>query len=306
MNLELAIEGLLADFRAHRSVRAKSLLITIFGDTLEPRGDGVWLSSLIRLAKPIGISERLVRTSVYRLTQEKWLARTSLGRRSYYQLTEAGHRQFANAEHRIYGGSNRRWDGQWRVAIVPPKSISVSARNQIRKELKWQGFGTLTADVLIHPTAELEPVRAMLAHRNLTGKVKVICGNSVGDSESPSELLNRCFNLDSIEREYDRFNQRLEDLWRATRRERKNIDGEAAFVGRTLLIHEYRRILLHDPDVPEALLPGNWPGAEARKRCARIYLSLCKAADLWAVSCCEVTGSPLGQPGKDYLKRFNR
>lgn len=306
MNLELAIEDLLADFRAHRSVRAKSLLITIFGDTLEPRGDGVWLSSLIRLAKPIGISERLVRTSVYRLTQEKWLARTSLGRRSYYQLTEAGHRQFANAEHRIYGGSNRRWDGQWRVVIVPPKSISVSARNQIRKELKWQGFGTLTADVLIHPTADLEPVRAMLAHRNLTGKVKVICGNSVGDSESPSELLNRCFNLDSIEREYDRFNQRLEDLWRATRRERKNIDGEAAFVGRTLLIHEYRRILLHDPDVPEALLPGNWPGAEARKRCARIYLSLCKAADLWAVSCCEVTGSPLGQPGKDYLKRFNR
>ena len=306
MNLELAIEDLLADFRAHRSVRAKSLLITIFGDTLEPRGDGVWLSSLIRLAKPIGISERLVRTSVYRLTQEKWLARTSLGRRSYYQLTEAGHRQFANAEHRIYGGSNRRWDGQWRVVIVPPKSISVSARNQIRKELKWQGFGTLTADVLIHPTADLEPVRAMLAHRNLTGKVKVICGNSVGDSESPSELLNRCFNLDSIEREYDRFNQRLEDLWRATRRERKNIDGEAAFVGRTLLIHEYRRILLHDPDVPEALLPDNWPGAEARKRCARIYLSLCKAADLWAVSCCEVTGSPLGQPGKDYLKRFNR
>ena len=306
MNLELAIEDLLADFRAHRSVRAKSLLITIFGDTLEPRGDGVWLSSLIRLAKPIGISERLVRTSVYRLTQEKWLARTSLGRRSYYQLTEAGHRQFANAEHRIYGGSNRRWDGQWRVVIVPPKSISVSARNQIRKELKWQGFGTLTADVLIHPTADLEPVRAMLAHRNLTGKVKVICGNSVGDSESPSELLNRCFNLDSIEREYDRFNQRLEDLWRATRRERKNIDGEAAFIGRTLLIHEYRRILLHDPDVPEALLPGNWPGAEARKRCARIYLSLCKAADLWAVSCCEVTGSPLGQPGKDYLRRFNR
>ena len=131
MNLELAIERLLADFRDRRPVRAKSLLITIFGDTLEPRGGGVWLASLIQLAKPIGLSERLVRTSVYRLTQ----ARTSLGRRSYYQLTEAGHRQFANAEHRIYGGSNRRWDGQWRVVIVPPKSISASARNQIKRNL---------------------------------------------------------------------------------------------------------------------------------------------------------------------------
>ena len=74
MNLELAIERLLADFRTRRPVRAKSLLITIFGDTLEPRGGGVWLASLIQLAKPIGLSERLVRTSVYRLTQEKWLA----------------------------------------------------------------------------------------------------------------------------------------------------------------------------------------------------------------------------------------
>ena len=54
-----------------------------------------------------------------------------------------------------------------------------------------------------------------------------------------------------------RNNQRLEDLWRVTRRERKTINGEAAFIGRTLLIHEYRRILLHDPDVPETLLPAN-------------------------------------------------
>ena len=306
MNLELAIEGLLTDFRTRRPVRAKSLLITIFGDMLEPRGGGAWLASLIQLAEPMGISERSVRTSVYRLTQEKWLARTSLGRRSYYQLTETGHRQFANAEHRIYGGSNRRWDGQWRVVIVPPKSISPSARNQIKKELRWQGFGTLTTDVLIHPTAELDLVRAMLAHRNLTSKVKVICGNSVGDSEPPSGLLNRCFNLDHIEQEYDRFNQRLEDLWRVTRRERKTINGEAAFIGRTLLIHEYRRILLHDPDVPETLLPANWPGTRARKRCAGIYLSLCEAADHWAVALCEDTGSLLKRPGKDYGKRFKR
>ena len=93
MNLESAVEHLLVDFRARRPVRAKSLLMTIFGDTLEPRGGGVWLGSLIRLAKPIRVSERLVRTSVYRLAQEKWLVGTSSGRRRFYQLTEAGHRQ---------------------------------------------------------------------------------------------------------------------------------------------------------------------------------------------------------------------
>ena len=67
-------------------MRAKSLLITIFGDALEPRGGQVWLSSLIALARPLGVSERLVRTSVYRLAQEKWLERTASGRRSYYAI----------------------------------------------------------------------------------------------------------------------------------------------------------------------------------------------------------------------------
>jgi len=306
MNLESAVEHLLVDFRARRPVRAKSLLMTIFGDTLEPRGGGVWLGSLIRLAKPIRVSERLVRTSVYRLAQEKWLVGTSSGRQRYYQLTEAGHRQFANAEHRIYGGGNQHWDGEWRVVVVPQKSISRTTRDALKKELKWQGFGTLTSDVLIHPTADLGPVNTMLAHRRLTDKVKVIRGASVGDSESPRALLDRCFDLNDIAREYDRFNQRLENLWQAARRQRKTINGEAAFVGRTLLIHEYRRILLRDPDVPEALLPSNWPGTRARKRCARIYLSLCKAADRWAVALCEETGSLLERPGKDYLNRFKR
>ena len=65
----------------------------IFGDGLEPRGGEIWLSNLIALAQPLGVNERLVRTSVYRLAQENWLERTASGRRSYYGLTDAGQRQ---------------------------------------------------------------------------------------------------------------------------------------------------------------------------------------------------------------------
>ena len=306
MRLDSAVQQLLDDFRARRPVRAKSLLITIFGDTLEPRGGGAWLGSLIQLARPLGISEGLVRTSVNRLAREKWLAGTSSGRRSYYQLTATGHRQFANAEHRIYDGGNRDWDGEWRVVVIPGKSIGRTARDAIKKELKWQGFGTLSADVLIHPTADLSPVSIMLADRNLTDKVKVIRGRSVGDSESPQVLLSRCFDLDHIAREYDLFNQRFSDLWESVRRPRKAINGAAAFVGRTLLIHEYRRILLHDPDVPDPLLPSDWPGTKARKRCTIIYLALRDAADQWAVALCEKTGGPVRPPERGYSKRFKR
>ncbi|MED5407300.1 MAG: phenylacetic acid degradation operon negative regulatory protein PaaX [Pseudomonadota bacterium] len=306
MRFESAVQQLLGDFRARRPIRAKSLLMTIFGDTLEPRGGCVWLGSLIQLARPLGVSESLVRTSVYRLAREQWLAGTSSGRRSYYRLTPTGHRQFANAEHRIYGGSNRNWDGDWRVVVIPRRSINRKTRDTIRKELKWQGFGMLAADVLIHPTADLSLVSSMLTDRSLTDKVKVIRGRSVGDGESPQALLSRCFDLDHIAREYDLFNQRFSDLFDTLRRPRKTIDGEAAFVGRTLLIHEYRRILLRDPDVPETLLPSDWPGTKVRRRCAAIYRALRNTSDQWVIRLCEKTGGPIEPPKKDYSERFKR
>ena len=252
----------------------------------------------------MGVNERLVRTSVYRLAQEKWLKRTASGRRSYYGLTDTGRRQTVDAEHRIYAASTSRWDGRWRLVIIPQKTISRADRTGLKKELKWQGFGTLTADTLIHPTADLPPVYRALAERGLADKAKVFCGHTINDPEPPQSLLGRCFDLEHIAREYDLFNRRFEKLWRATRR-KKLFDPESAFIARTLLIHDYRRILLHDPDLPEELLPVHWPGTRARKRCAAIYHVLQEAADRWTVSVCCDEPNLLKPPDKNYRRRFS-
>src|ERR1700760_1992542 len=47
--------------------RARSLIVTVWGDALAPHGGEVWLAGLIRLLAPFGINERLTRTSVFRL-----------------------------------------------------------------------------------------------------------------------------------------------------------------------------------------------------------------------------------------------
>ena len=73
---------------ARLAPRARSLLLTLWGDSIAPHGGTVWLGSLIRLAAPLGLNERLVRTGVHRLAQDGWLSATPLGRRSYYGLTE--------------------------------------------------------------------------------------------------------------------------------------------------------------------------------------------------------------------------
>ena len=58
-------------------------------------------------------------------------------------------------------------------------------------------------------------------------------------------------------------------------------DGLSAVVARTLLIHEYRRIALRDPHLPEALMPSDWAGYRAQALCATIYRALLPASEAW-------------------------
>ena len=55
----------------------------------------------------------------------------------------------------------------------------------------------------------------------------------------------------------------------------------SAFFTRTLLIHEYRKVLLRDPQLPEALLPADWPGAVARQLCEALYKSLAASSAVY-------------------------
>ena len=48
---------------------------------------------------------------------------------------------------------------------------------------------------------------------------------------------------------------------------------------RLLLLHDYRRLLLRDPQLPAALLPPDWPGQQARSLCQALYLRLLPASE---------------------------
>src|SRR5512140_3333136 len=96
-------------FLERRPVRAKSLIVTVYGDFIAPHGGTIWLGSLARLVEPFGLNERVVRTSVFRLSQEKWLVSEQIGRKSYYRLTATGRRRFEQAYRRIYFEHHESW-----------------------------------------------------------------------------------------------------------------------------------------------------------------------------------------------------
>src|SRR5947208_12811741 len=109
--LPAPVRAVLRNFRAQRPLRGGSLLVTLFGDSIAPRGGAVTLGSLIRLAAPFGLTERLVRTSVARLAREGWLAAQRNGRRAEYRLSSTGIARFEQATARIYGPIPHSWDG---------------------------------------------------------------------------------------------------------------------------------------------------------------------------------------------------
>src|SRR5579872_5037993 len=92
---------LVARFRRQKPLRGGSLIVTIFGDAIMPRGGAIALGSLIELAAPFALNERLVRTATARLAKDGWLTGRRAGKLSEYHLSNNGRARFAEATKRI-------------------------------------------------------------------------------------------------------------------------------------------------------------------------------------------------------------
>src|SRR5258708_29732447 len=116
-----AAAALAARFRRQRPLRGGSLIVTLFGDSIMPRGGAIALGSLIELAAPFGLNERLVRTATARLAHDGWLEGHRAGKLSEYHLSKNGRARFAEATKRIYGEPGKEWSGRWTLMVVPPR-----------------------------------------------------------------------------------------------------------------------------------------------------------------------------------------
>jgi len=241
--------------------RARSLIVTVWGDALAPHGGDVWLAGLIRLLAPLGLNDRLVRTSVFRLARDGWLTGETRGRRSRYRLTPGGRARFAAAYRRIYAPPADAWDGTWEVVVDPP-GAAPAERQRVRDDVRWAGFGTLAPGLFVRPLvdgvapADEVPSRVVRLHaRDAAGGARGLPLATVAPS---------LWDLPALAQDYRRFLAlfgRVIDRFRMRAIEAS--DPAQCFVVRTLLIHAYRRVLLRDPRLPASLLPLDWPGSAA-------------------------------------------
>jgi phenylacetic acid degradation operon negative regulatory protein len=252
--------------------RSKSLVMTIFGDAIAPHGARLWLGSLIELMAPLDVTDRLVRTSVFRLVQEGWLVAQREGRRSSYALQPDAAPRFARANRRIYAPPGVDWNGRWTLLLAPNGSIDSALRAAVRKELEWEGFAMLAPGLLAHPAADLDGVAEVLRRVDASGKVFVCAATELPDvgARPLAELVREGWDLSAVVTGYRRFIEQFTPLLDLLRGEPAP-EPQQAFIVRTLLIHAYRRVQLHDPMLPLALLPQPWPGSEAYALAQAIY-----------------------------------
>lgn len=294
--------ALVARFRRQRPLRAGSLLVTILGDSIAPRGGTIALASLIRLAMPFGLTERLVRTSIGRLANEEWVSFERSGRASFYSLTPNGRARFAEATQRIYGAPRQDWDGLWTMAIVPP--ALKGRREDLRNELLWLGFGQITPGVFAHPTCREPVISARLDELQTSGHLIVMKGSILSEAAS-ANLVGMGWDLGDLARRYKRFIDMFAPI--ATALEEAGnapLPGDVAFILRTLLLHEYRKIHLRDPLLPAALLPEDWVGVDAQHLCRELYAKVFPASEHYLSATVQTRTGPLPPPGAEIFERF--
>lgn len=256
----------------HPEISARSVLVTVLGDSVLPVTKTLWLSSLFDLSAPFGFSERLVRTSMFRLVSEGWVTNERVGRRSRYSLTLMAVRESEDADRRIYSEDRESWDGWWTFAVIDTPQMDAPERDRIARHLRWHGFVALGRGLVASPSVTVASLRELLnlvepaaavpiGRAELDGLDRLVDGGFFADG----------FRTDDTEKAYRDFLARHEPWLSHDLASAAPLD---AYGLRTMLVHEFRRIRLRAPDVPAALLPPNWVGDGAYDLAADLYRRL--------------------------------
>jgi phenylacetic acid degradation operon negative regulatory protein len=269
--------------------RTGSLVITVFGDAIVPRGGSVWLGTLLAFFQRLDIDSGVVRTAMSRLAADGWLERHKVGRNSFYRLANKGRQTFDAATRHIYDPPPSDWTGRFELLLIG----NAGDREAARDALENAGFGSPLPGVWIAPSGVPVPEEATHAIRLEVS----------AEDDSGRRLLRESWPLERTADAYLKFMKTFEPLRDWLGRERQMSDADA-FTARILLIHHYRRVVLRDPLLPAVLLPRDWPGRAARELCGEIYRGLLAASEQWLDRHASDENGPLPKAGAALARRF--
>jgi phenylacetic acid degradation operon negative regulatory protein len=269
--------------------RTGSLVITVFGDAIVPRGGSVWLGTLLAFFETLDIDSGVVRTAMSRLAADGWLERNKVGRNSFYRLAQKGRQTFDTATVHIYNPQSPVWTGRFELLLIG----NGGDRDAAREALKSAGFGSPLPGVWVAPSGVAVPAEA-------AGAIRLEVS---AEDDSGRRLLSESWPLDRTADAYLKFIATFEPLLGSIQKGARVSDAEA-FTARILMNHHYRRVVLRDPLLPAALLPRDWPGRAAQELCRKIFLGLLDPSERWLDQNGSNETGPLPPAGPELRKRY--
>ncbi|MDF2154596.1 PaaX family transcriptional regulator C-terminal domain-containing protein [Vibrio sp. CAU 1672] len=289
----------------HQSISGTSLIVSYYGDYLWTCGGGIWLGSLIQAMETLGLNQRVVRSSVFRLNKDGWLTIKKVGRKSYYYLEPARYNEMLNANKKIYHSEPTAWNKRWNI-IHTSLGPTNSSKDKVRY-LQHKGFGLFDKDFFVQPDLQqLTPeIKQEICENIPSAKIFQQAELYSEHSDALRNIVSQSWDITRIEEDYQQFSALFSPVWNTL----KGMEDDAitpvdAFKLRLLVIHFYRRIIVKDPYLPAELLPREWPRQAAEQLTVNIYRKVHAKALEYLIENSETPSGTLPLPSPNYYIRF--
>jgi phenylacetic acid degradation operon negative regulatory protein len=263
-------------------INTRSMIFTLYGDYIRHYGNEIWIGSLIRLLQEFGHNEQSVRAAISRMNKQGWVQSHKKGNKSYYYLTPQGVARMEEAAKRIFKLKPEQWDGKWRLLMYAIPEEKRNLRDELRKELVWSGFGTISNSVWISPNNLEIQVKALVKKYGIDEYIDFFIADYKSDHEN-ARLVQKSWDLPAINDKYEEFIAYYSPKFIIDKNKIKNGEMTTAecFIERTKFVHEYRKFLFIDPGLPDELLPKKWLGNHAASLFSEYYKYLAEPASMF-------------------------
>lgn len=273
----------------HTTFRPRAAILTLYGDYVRHRGGEIGIGALIVLLSNFGLSEQAVRSAVSRMCRSGLLKAKRINRKSYYSLTSEGHSLLTAGAQRIFERKKSHWDGNWNIVTYSVPERRRGARDRLRTELSWLGYGPVSEATWISPYDQTKEVEQLAEKLKIKECVYIFNAQHEGCTD-PRSIVSRCWDLGKIHQKYAHFlaeyRPKLEEHLKRLQAG-ETIEPSECFVARFNLIHEYRKLPFFDPDLPLELLPEDWLRPQAAALFDEYHDSLTEKANEYFDSVCK-------------------
>jgi phenylacetic acid degradation operon negative regulatory protein len=257
-------------------VQVRTAFFTIFGDYILHDGGMVTMPELTELLSCFDFSEEAVKAAIFRMRHQNIVKSRRIDGRTYYSLEDEALQRLEEGMKRTFRDPDgEEWDGMWTVLIYSLPESERKIRDQFRREIGWYGFGQLTPGTWISPNRWVDPLFRIIRRHGIEKNVQLFASRHLGPLDE-SLLVDLVWDLQSIQDKYAAF---IEEFAGRFEQPLEQWDDRRTFKERVMLLHEYRKFLHIDPQLPGRLLPDGWLGHRARDLFWRYYRALAPGAE---------------------------